>query len=116
MRKAIYLAPFVALSGKWQKELYRIKIGGNQEGRRYFFGNYRNLTEKSSFGFRTRSAAGLTENQQLINNNFKQAVINADIVLADNAQKAAAIARFKAQSKYKYLRSFVIAEEFAKIN
>ena len=46
---------------------------------------------------------------------FKQAVTNANTALADSTQKAAYEAEYKAQSKYKSLRGYVIAQEYAKL-
>ena len=46
---------------------------------------------------------------------FKQAVVNANAALADATQKAAYEAEYKAQSKYKTLRGYVIAMEYAKL-
>ena len=46
---------------------------------------------------------------------FKQAVSNANTALADATQKAAYEAEYKAQSKYKTLRGFVIAKEYEKL-
>ena len=46
---------------------------------------------------------------------FKQAVTNANTALADSTQKAAYEAEYKAQSKYKSLRGFVIAMEYQKL-
>ena len=48
-------------------------------------------------------------------NKFKTALTNASTALADAAQKAAYETAFKAQSKYKSLRGYVIAMEYAKI-
>lgn len=46
---------------------------------------------------------------------FKQAVSNANTAFADATQKAAYEAEYKAQSKYKSLRGFVIAKEYEKL-
>ena len=46
---------------------------------------------------------------------FATALTNANTALADATQKAAYEAAFKAQSKYKTLRGFVIAQEYAKL-
>ena len=48
-------------------------------------------------------------------NKFKTALTNANTALADATQKAAYETAFKAQSKYKTLRGYVIAMEYAKI-
>ena len=46
---------------------------------------------------------------------FATALTNANTALADATQKAAYETAFKAQSKYKTLRGYVIAMEYAKI-
>ena len=46
---------------------------------------------------------------------FKTALTNANTALADSTQKAAYEAEFKAQSKYKTLRGYVIAKEYEKL-
>ena len=46
---------------------------------------------------------------------FRTAVSNANAALADATQKAAFEAEYKAQSKYKSLRGYVIAKEYAKL-
>ena len=46
---------------------------------------------------------------------FKQAVANANAALADSTQKAAYEEAFGKQSKYKTLRGYVIAMEYAKL-
>ena len=46
---------------------------------------------------------------------FKQAVVNANAALSDSTQKATYEAEYKAQSKYKSLRGYVIAMEYAKL-
>ena len=46
---------------------------------------------------------------------FATALTNANTVLADATQKAAYETAFKAQSKYKTLRGFVIAKEYEKL-
>ena len=46
---------------------------------------------------------------------FKTALTNANTALADSTQKAAYEAEFKAQSKYKSLRGYVIAKEYEKL-
>ena len=46
---------------------------------------------------------------------FKTALTNANTALADSTQKAAYETAFKAQSKYKTLRGYVIAMEYAKL-
>ena len=48
-------------------------------------------------------------------NKFKTALTNASTALADATQKAAYETAFKAQNKYKSLRGYVIAMEYAKI-
>ena len=47
---------------------------------------------------------------------FATALTNANTALADATQKAAYEAAFKAQSKYKTLRGFVIAQEYARLS
>lgn len=47
---------------------------------------------------------------------FKQAVVNANAALADAEQKASYEAEYKAQSKYKSLRGYVISQEYKKMN
>ena len=46
---------------------------------------------------------------------FKTALTNANAALADATQKVAYEAEFKAQSKYKSLRGYVIAKEYEKL-
>ena len=46
---------------------------------------------------------------------FATALTNANTALADATQKAAYETAFKAQSKYKTLRGFVIAKEYEKL-
>ena len=46
---------------------------------------------------------------------FATALTNANTALADATQKAAYETAFKAQSKYKTLRGYVIAMEYAKL-
>ena len=46
---------------------------------------------------------------------FATALTNANTVLADATQKAAYETAFKAQSKYKTLRGYVIAKEYEKL-
>ena len=46
---------------------------------------------------------------------FATALTNANTALADATQKAAYETAFKAQSKYKTLRGYVIAQEYAKL-
>ena len=46
---------------------------------------------------------------------FRTAVSNANTALADATQKAAYETEYKAQSKYKSLRGYVIAKEYAKL-
>lgn len=53
--------------------------------------------------------------QQTVRQKFRTAIANVAVVMADSAQKEAAIARFKAQSKYKYLRNFIFVEELRKL-
>ena len=48
-------------------------------------------------------------------NKFKTAVTNANTALADPTEKATYEAAFKAQSKYKSLRGYVIAMEYQKL-
>ncbi len=48
-------------------------------------------------------------------NKFKTAVANANTALADSTQKAEYETAYKAQSKYKSLRGYVIAMEYAKL-
>ena len=48
-------------------------------------------------------------------NKFKTALTNANTALADATQKAAYETAFKAQSKYKTLRGYVIAKEYEKL-
>ena len=48
-------------------------------------------------------------------NKFKTALTNANTEMADATQKAAYETAFKAQSKYKTLRGYVIAQEYAKL-
>ena len=47
---------------------------------------------------------------------FATALTNASTALADATQKAAYETAFKAQSKYKTLRGFVIAQEYARLS
>ena len=47
---------------------------------------------------------------------FATALTNANTALADATQKAAYETAFKAQSKYKTLRGFVIAQEYARLS
>ena len=47
---------------------------------------------------------------------FAIALTNANTALADATQKAAYETAFKAQSKYKTLRGFVIAQEYARLS
>ena len=46
---------------------------------------------------------------------FKSALTNANTALADATQKAAYETAFKAQTKYKSLRGYVIAKEYEKL-
>ena len=48
-------------------------------------------------------------------NKFKTAITNANTAMADATQKAAYETAFKAQSKYKTLRGYVIAKEYEKL-
>ena len=47
---------------------------------------------------------------------FATALTNASTALADATQKAVYETAFKAQSKYKTLRGFVIAQEYARLS
>ena len=47
---------------------------------------------------------------------FATALTNANTALADATQKAAYEVAFKAQSKYKTLRGYVIAQEYARLS
>ena len=48
-------------------------------------------------------------------NKFKTAITNANTAMADATQRAAYETAYKAQTKYKSLRGYVIAMEYAKL-
>ena len=48
-------------------------------------------------------------------NKFKTAITNANTALADATQRAAYETAYKAQTKYKSLRGYVIAKEYEKL-
>lgn len=113
------MAPFNSFSGKLQKQSYKLVVDGvRQTNHKYFTGIYRKVTENQSFTFNPSSTAfngDPTDLQLQVRNNFKTAQTNTTAVLTDATQKALAVARFKKQTRYKYLRTFVFAEEMAKL-
>ncbi len=104
MAKYELMEPFTAIRGK---------LGKNCQGPVF---HKRALTGKLYTNHMHNPYTGeASEGQRTVRNNFKTAMENVETVLADNALKAAAIERFKAQSKYKYLRNFIFVEELKKL-
>ena len=94
-------APFQAFRGKICKHS---KIIFAQRGQTQYTSQICNPRTKAY------SAEELARQQK-----FATALTNANTALADATQKAAYETAFKAQSKYKTLRGYVIAMEYAKI-
>ena len=94
-------APFQAFRGKICKHS---KIIFAQRGQTQYTSQICNPRTKPY------SATELARQQK-----FATALTNANTALADATQKAAYETAFKAQSKYKTLRGYVIAMEYAKI-
>ena len=94
-------APFQAFRGKICKHS---KIIFAQRGQTQYTSQICNPRTKPY------SATELARQQK-----FATALTNANTALADATQKAAYETAFKAQSKYKTLRGYVIAQEYAKL-
>ena len=94
-------APFQAFRGKICKHS---KIIFAQRGQTQYTSQICNPRTKPY------SATELARQQK-----FATALTNANTALADATQKAAYETAFKAQSKYKTLRGYVIAMEYAKL-
>ena len=119
-RKIVLMEPFLSLSGKLQKESYRCTRAtsttpANPEGHKYFISTFRALTNKASYNFRDAGSPEPSATQLANETKFTTASMETAAIMADEPRKQQYIARFKQQTKYKYLRGFIFAEEYKKL-
>jgi hypothetical protein len=94
-------APFTAFRGKICKHS---KIIFAQRGQTQYTSQICNPRTKA-----------FSEAELARQNKFKTAITNANTALADATQRAAYETAFAGQNKYKSLRGYVIAQEYAKL-
>lgn len=109
------MAPVEAINGKMAQAKVKCKVqdSATSTGVQFYYG-YAKFSNISRFALRNKSRnlalKPYSSKEKAHMTKFKAACQSASENLADVDMRAAAQARFKAQSKYKSLRGFLVAE------